>query len=176
MIILVIIIQIQRLSNNQSSSNSIFLLGYFNFHGIETSINKEKAFNLFINASEKDHILAQYYAGECYLFGLGTKQNEKLAFECYEKIKNYAMGQKNIGYCYYNGIGVKKDLKMAFYWYEKAANNGNMIAMYNLGLFYENGFSVEKDIDNAIYWYEKSAKQGSQNAQSQLEILTSKIF
>ena len=51
------------LLNNQYSSNSIFLLGYFNFHGIETSKNYKKAFNLFINASEKDHILAQYNVG-----------------------------------------------------------------------------------------------------------------
>ena len=113
--------------------------------------------------------------GFCHQF-LFNVPNYHILVIYYTKIKNYVIGQFEIGYCYDKGMGVKKDLKMAFYWYEKAANNGNMIAMYNLGLFYENGFSVEKDIDNAIYWYEKSAKQGSQNAQSQLEILTSKIF
>src|SRR5207244_11262817 len=123
----------------------------FKYCGIETSVNNEKAFNLFINASEKDCIIAQYYVGECYKFGYGTKKDEKLAFEYYEKIQNYAIGQNEIGYCYDEGMGVEEDLKMAFYWYEKAANNGNIVAMFNLGLFYKNGFGVEKDIDKAIY-------------------------
>ncbi len=42
------------LSNNQSDSNSIFLFGCFNFLGIETNENHEKAFNLFINASKQN--------------------------------------------------------------------------------------------------------------------------
>jgi hypothetical protein len=41
------------LLDNQNSSNSVFLLGYFNYYGIVTSENDKKAFNLFINASEK---------------------------------------------------------------------------------------------------------------------------
>src|SRR5581483_11849383 len=65
------------LLNNQNSSNSIFLLGYFNYYGIETSKNNE-AFNLFINASEKNHILAQTFVGDCYFYGYETIKNEKL--------------------------------------------------------------------------------------------------
>ncbi|GBB83643.1 hypothetical protein RclHR1_10340006 [Rhizophagus clarus] len=45
------------LLNNQISTNSIFLLGYFNYYRIVTCGNNEKAFNLFISASEKGHIL-----------------------------------------------------------------------------------------------------------------------
>ena len=44
--------------NYQESLNFMFLLGYFNYHGIETNINKEKAFELFLNASESNHMLA----------------------------------------------------------------------------------------------------------------------
>ena len=39
------------LLNNQSDSDSVFLLGYFNYVGIETNDNFKKAFSLFINAS-----------------------------------------------------------------------------------------------------------------------------
>jgi len=46
---------------NQNNSDSIFLLGYFNFTGIETSEDKRKAFNLFISASEQNHSLARHY-------------------------------------------------------------------------------------------------------------------
>src|SRR5207245_2610113 len=31
-------------NQNDSNSNSIYLLGYFNYHGIETSADKQKAF------------------------------------------------------------------------------------------------------------------------------------
>ena len=61
-------------SNNQSNSNSVFLFGYFNFFGIETSKDYEKAFNLFINASNQNHILARFYVVTCYQNGYGIKK------------------------------------------------------------------------------------------------------
>ncbi|CAB4438305.1 unnamed protein product [Rhizophagus irregularis] len=71
--------------NNQNNSESIFLLGYFNYLGIETIGDLEKAFNLFINASKQDHTLAQYFVGECYEFGNGITKNEKLALNIMKK-------------------------------------------------------------------------------------------
>src|SRR5581483_12140313 len=59
------------LVNNQNDSDSIFLLGYFNSYGIETTENDDKAFDLFLNASEKNHILAEFYVGACYQYGYG---------------------------------------------------------------------------------------------------------
>ncbi|GBC03498.1 hypothetical protein RclHR1_05150008 [Rhizophagus clarus] len=158
---------------NQNEPNFIFLLGYFNYYGIEIHENKKKAFYLFCNASEKDHIISQYYVGLCYEFGIGAAKNEKLAFEYFKKIadKNHALGQFKIGYFYYKGIGIKKNLKLAFNWYEKAANNGNLIAMCNLGFMYKNGEGISKDIDKAIYWYNESFGKGNQNAQKSLDKL-----
>jgi TPR repeat protein len=150
------------LLNNQNSSNSIFILGYFNFCGIATSENDAKAFKLFIIASEKNHKLAQFYTGNCYLYGLGTTKNEKLAFEYFVKVanKNLSSGQLNIGYCYKQGKGITKDFKVAFYWYEKAANNGNKMAMYNLGCCYKNGNGVEQDYNKAFELYKQLAEGG----------------
>jgi TPR repeat protein len=152
------------LLKNQVSTNSIFILGYFNCRGIVTNENNEKAFKLFINASEKNHILAQFFVGHCYLYGTGTIKNEKLSFEYFEKVanQNYAIGQSEIGYNYSKGIGIDKDLKKAFYWYEKAANNGNIIAMYNLGIYYENGEDVE-NYDKAFELFKQSAEGGHLN-------------
>ena len=59
-------------------TNSIFLLGYFYYNGIGMNKNFEEAFYLFVNASEKNHVLAQYYIGLCYESGNGTVKNEKL--------------------------------------------------------------------------------------------------
>ncbi|RGB29447.1 hypothetical protein C1646_766599 [Rhizophagus diaphanus] len=127
------------LLSNQNSLNSIFLLGYFNHYGIVTSENNEKAFNLFINASEKNHLLSQYSAGHCYFHGYRTVKNEKLSFDYYEKVanENFSSGQ----------LGV-------------AANNGNIIALYNLSRFYEDGIVVEKDYNKAFELYKKSAEGG----------------
>jgi TPR repeat protein len=150
------------LLNNQINTNSIFILGYFNFCGIATSENNSKAFSLFINASEKNHILAQFYAGNCYEYGHGTMKNEKLAFEYFEKVanKNLSSAQLNIGYCYKQGKGITKDFNMAFYWYKKAANNGNILALYNLGLCYKNGNGVGKDYNKAFELFKQSAEGG----------------
>ncbi|UZO03910.1 uncharacterized protein OCT59_024310 [Rhizophagus irregularis] len=158
------------LSNNQNVSNSIFLLGYLNYYGIEIIRNNKKAFNLFTNASEKDHILAQTYVGECYQYGYGTIKNEKLAFEYYEKVanKDFANGQLRIGYLYYNGIGIKKDLKKSIHWYENAANNGNIMAMHNLGKCYLNGEGVEKDYNKAFELFKRSAEEGYLRATTML--------
>ncbi|GET03214.1 kinase-like domain-containing protein [Rhizophagus clarus] len=126
------------LLNNQISTNSIFLLGYFNFYGIITSTNNAKAFDLFINASENNHALAQFFVGCCYEYGYGTIKNEKLSFEYYEKAanKNYAKAQLNIGYNYRNGlgIGIKIDKQKAFELYRNASNLGNKEAQYFLAL------------------------------------------
>ncbi|GBB93218.1 hypothetical protein RclHR1_21300001 [Rhizophagus clarus] len=150
---------------NQISTNSIFLLGYFNYYGIVTSLSKEKAFNLFIDASEKNHTLAQFFVGRCYKYWCGTIENDKLAFEYYEKAanKNYTPAQLEIGDRYANGIGIEKDIKTAFYWYEKAVKNGNIVAMHNLGHYYINGKGVEKDNNKAFELFKQSAEGGCTN-------------
>jgi hypothetical protein len=150
------------LCNHQISTNSIFIFAYFNFYGIVANVNYEKAFNLFIDASKKGHILAQLFVGRCYKRGYGTKKDEDLAFIYYERVadKNYAIGQLEIGYCYGNEIGTEQSSEDAFYWYEIAANNGNIIAMYNLGTYYEDGIGVEKDDNKAFEMFKQSADGG----------------
>ncbi|GET03220.1 kinase-like domain-containing protein [Rhizophagus clarus] len=150
------------LLKNQVNTNSIFLLGYFNFYGIGTSENNKNAFNLFIKASKNNHVLAQYFAGYCYDYGYGVIKNDKLAFKYYGKAanKNYAKAQLEIGYSYRNGVGILQDFKKAFYWYEKAANNGEITAIYNLGNCYRNGIGIEKDDIKAFELYKQSADGG----------------
>ncbi|UZO15754.1 uncharacterized protein OCT59_007170 [Rhizophagus irregularis] len=132
------------LLNNQDDLDSIFLLGYFNYVGIETSGNLIQAFDLFIKASEQDHTLAQFYVGLCYEFGYGTEENEKLAFEFYEKVanKNYPSGIIYLGY-----------------FYERAANLGNSLAQYNLAIMYMNGYGADKDDIKAFELSKQSAEE-----------------
>ncbi|GBC06108.1 hypothetical protein RclHR1_06620006 [Rhizophagus clarus] len=150
------------LSNNQNNSNCIFLFGYFIHFEIGTNKNNEKAFNLFKNASEKNHILAHYFVGECYEDGYGTKKNEKLAFEYYKKVanENSAYGQFRIGCCYAVGMGIEKDLKKASDWYRIAAKNGNSMAMHSLGHHYLYGIGVKEDNNKAFELFKQSADGG----------------
>ncbi|GBB99031.1 hypothetical protein RclHR1_00340022 [Rhizophagus clarus] len=150
------------LLNNQNNSNSIFLLGYFNHRGIERNADFKKSFNFFLDASEKNHIPAQFFVGNCYEYEYGTVKNEKLAFKYYEKAanKNLSLGQLEIGYLYETGFGIKKDLKKAFYWYEKAVNNGNIKAVHNLALCYKHGKGVKKDYNKVFELSKQSAEGG----------------
>jgi TPR repeat protein len=158
------------LNNQNYNSNSIFLLGYFIFYGIETNIDYKKAFNLFINASEKNHIFAQFFVGSCYKYGNGTMKNDKLAFEYYEKSanNNFTHGQLEVGYFCKNGMVVKKDLKKAFYWFEKATNNGNIIAMHVLGNCYKQGEGVEKNKNKSFELFKQSSEGGYSSGMTSL--------
>ncbi|GBC22514.2 kinase-like domain-containing protein [Rhizophagus irregularis DAOM 181602=DAOM 197198] len=148
------------LLNNQITSNSIFILGFFNFYGI----------------------VIKYFVGYCYRYGYGIIKDEKLAFKYYEKVasnENYIMGQLEIGYCYENGIAIKKDYKNAFCWYEKAPNKGNIMAIYNLGrcylngkgFCYNNGIGTNINRQKAIELYEKSANLGNKLAKYNLALM-----
>ncbi|RGB36744.1 kinase-like domain-containing protein [Rhizophagus diaphanus] len=148
------------LLSNQNDLNSIFLLGYFNYVGIETSKNYNQAFNLFIKVSKQGHICAQHFVGFCYEFGYGTVKSEKLAFEYYEKLanKDFALGILKIGYFYERGLGITKDLKRAAYLYEKAAELGNNIAQHNLSVLHINGEGIDKDYNKAFELSKQSAE------------------
>ncbi|GES83893.1 kinase-like domain-containing protein [Rhizophagus clarus] len=164
------------LLNNQISTNSIFLLGYFNYNGIVTSQNNEKAFHLFISASEKGHILAQFFVGNCYEYGYGTIKNEKLSFEYYEKAanKNYAKAQSVIGDCYINGIGIEKDYNEAFGFYKQSAENGFLKGIIMLGYCYDEGIGTMIDKQKAFELYQNAANLGDPTAQYNLALMYEK--
>uniref|UniRef100_U9SX09 Protein kinase domain-containing protein n=1 Tax=Rhizophagus irregularis (strain DAOM 181602 / DAOM 197198 / MUCL 43194) TaxID=747089 RepID=U9SX09_RHIID len=158
---------------NQNNSDSIFLLGYFNYLGIETNEDNKKAFDLFINASEQGHTLAQLYVGACYQAGYGTTKDEKLALKYYEKIANmgYAAGLLKVGYCYNCGIGTSVNYQKAFELYQQAESLGNIVAQYNLGNKYYNGKGVEKNYDKALALYHQAANSGYNLAQHKIGLL-----
>ncbi|EXX54087.1 uncharacterized protein OCT59_016289 [Rhizophagus irregularis] len=164
------------LLTNQNSLNSIFILGYFNFHGIITSENSDKAFNLFINASEKNHALAQNFVGLCYDHGYGTIINEKLAFEYYEKAANNGDigAMYNLGISYKNGEGIEKDHNKAFELLKQSAEEGHISGLMMLGYCYNNGIGTEIDNQKAFELYQNSANLGDDVAQNNLALMYEK--
>ncbi|EXX61269.1 Skt5p [Rhizophagus irregularis DAOM 197198w] len=164
------------LLNNQNSSNSIFILGYFNYYGIITSEINDKAFDLFINASEKNHTLAQNFVGLCYDHGYGTIKNEKLAFEYYEKAANNGIidAVYNLGISYKNGEGIEKDHNKAFELLKQSAEEGHITGLFMLGYCYNNGIGTKIDDQKAFELVRESANLGYDVAQNNLAILYEK--
>jgi TPR repeat protein len=151
------------LLNNQNNSNSIYLLGYFNYHGIEININKQKALELYQKAAELNNNVAQLNLAIMYMDGTDAyKYNDKV-FVLAENLakKEYASGINILGHCYSWGIGTDMDLKKAFELFQKAANLGNANGMCNLGLYYRDGIGTDKNGQKAFEICQKAAELGS---------------
>jgi TPR repeat protein len=148
------------LLNNQNDSTSIYLLGYFNYHGIESNIDKQKAFKLYQKAAELKNNLAQFDLALMYEDGEGVEKNYDKTFELSKDLteRKFSSGINLLGYCYYNGIGTEVNKQKAFELYNKAAYLGNNRAQCNLALMYKNE-NFLKD-DNKVFELSKKCSVG----------------
>ena len=83
------------LLNNQNYLKAIYLLGYFNYHGIETDMNKQNAFELFQKAAEIGNNAAQLDLTDIFIHGKGVVDKDySKAFELCKKLaeKEYPCG------------------------------------------------------------------------------------
>ena len=73
-------------------------------------------------AADKGHHKAQYRLGRCYDKGYGVKEDDKKAFELYQKSakQDYAKAQYQLGRCYLKGKGVAADQEAAKKWLKRA--------------------------------------------------------
>ncbi|GBC20367.2 kinase-like domain-containing protein [Rhizophagus irregularis DAOM 181602=DAOM 197198] len=157
------------LLNNQNNSNSIYLLGYFSYHGIETIVNKRRAIKLYQKAVELENSVAQFDLAYIYIYGKDAEKNYNIAFELAKKLtkKDYSAGVNMLGYCYDGGIGTNIDELKAFELYQRAADLGNSNGINNLGCCYENGIVVD-DKQMAFELYQKAADLGNASGMNNL--------
>jgi TPR repeat protein len=153
--------------NNQNYSNSIYLLGYFNYHGIGINVNIQNAFKLYQKAADLENILAQFELSCMYLFGRGVDKNYNKAFELSEKLseRKYSFGVNSLGYCYEYGVGINTNREKAFELYQRAADLGNISGIFNLGRCYKNGFGTDVNKEKAFESFQKAANFGYSMAQ-----------
>jgi TPR repeat protein len=158
------------LSNNQNNSNSTYLLGYFNYNGIGTVPNKQKAIELYQKAAKLENRVAQLNLANMHIYGKEIDNDYNLAFELSKKLAELecANGMNNLGYCYNNGIGTDVNNQKAFEFFQKAADLGNSYSINSLGCFYEEGIGIEANKQKAFELYKKAADLGNSTGMSNL--------
>lgn len=111
-------------------------------------------------AAEKGHKKAQYRLGRCYDKGRGVTENDKLAFQWYQKAAAQDHGKSlyAVGKCYKDGKGVEKDRKKAVEYFTKAARQDNADGQYQLGKAYLKGKGIAADQKKAKSWLTKAVK------------------
>ncbi|UZO03028.1 uncharacterized protein OCT59_023441 [Rhizophagus irregularis] len=150
------------LLNNQNSSSSIYLLGYFNYYEIETNLNRQKAFELY-KMIELESNIAKYELANMYIDGEGIDKNYEKAFELSKALakKEYSSGINLLGYCYEKGIGTDANEQKAFESYQKAADLGNSQGINNLGWCYDSGIGTNSNKKKAFELYQIAANLGN---------------
>ncbi|PKK64960.1 kinase-like protein, partial [Rhizophagus irregularis] len=148
------------LLNNQDNSEFICLLGYFNYHGIGTDINKQKAFELNKKAAILGNDMALFHLYHSYYYGEGCNNNYNIAVRISRKLaeKGYSNGLNWLGHCYSFGVLTRINNQMAFDLFQKAANLGNIKAMYNLAVMYI--YTEINDNSKAFELSKKTAERG----------------
>ncbi|RIA89584.1 hypothetical protein C1645_824640 [Glomus cerebriforme] len=161
------------LLNNQNDPNSIYLFGYFNYYGIVTNINKQKALKLYHKAANLGNHTALFYLANMYMDGEGADVNYKKALEFSEELagKKCSSGINLLAYCYHNGIGTDVNLPKSFELFQKSADLGNALGMNNLGCCYERGIGTVFNIQKAFELYQKAASLGNYFSQYNLALI-----
>lgn len=93
-------------------------------------LDYQKAFGWIKAAAERGHPEAVYQLGMAYLYGRGTVQNYKFAYQRFEQAArmNNHEAQYLIGIMHRDGMGVPASRDLAYAWLNIAASNGNEIA------------------------------------------------
>lgn len=115
----------------------------------------------------KESAIVQFCLGNCYLIGLGTKNDHKEAIYWYRQAANqgFASAQFSLGNCFLFGLGTEKEPKASIHWYSLAASQGDSSAQFELGYLYKMGIGTSVDLEAAARWYHLAALQNHSSAQ-----------
>ena len=128
-----------------------------------------EAFRLMLHAAEAGHAAAQHNTGLSYLHGLGVKQDNRQAFDWFEKAARQDLpdAQSELAMLYYLGKGVEKNITAAQNLWHLAAAQNDEYAQFNLAsLLLELGRKQQ-----AIDWFKKAEDNHHPRAKAALEAL-----
>lgn len=127
--------------------------------------NPEKAACMLEEAAERGSLDALEKLADCYFYGQGKDEDDKIAFEAYSKVleinsSDYSAYQ--IGRMYKYGWGVDIDLQKAEQYSEQAWGNGFAAAAGTLGdICLDRAASSNdvKDIEEGLKWLQRAASK-----------------
>ncbi|RIA93654.1 kinase-like domain-containing protein [Glomus cerebriforme] len=152
--------------NTTTDPNYLFFVGYLNFSGIGTTSDPDTAFKYFKEALSqrfRPHPTAQYYLGICYEYGIGTKEDKRVALHTYNQASRN--GHAIASYYMGNIFGVNKDYNKAFQCYDLSAKGGFTFGINMLGYCYSKGIGTFVDQKEAFYLYLRAANMNNMVAQ-----------
>ena len=133
----------------------------------------QKAFLLFMQASERGHPLAQFNLGLCYENGKGVEKDLARAVECYKNAaaQGQAGAMYNLALLYMEGDGgLSKDPEKSIELLKGAAENGLCKAQSYLGLYYADESSSHCDYEKAVPYLKMAAAKKDASAEYNLGI------
>ncbi len=154
------------------SCHAQYFLGILYRYGEEPiKKNEARAFELFEQAANSDHVEAQINLAEMFAVGISVSIDDNKALMWYRKAAEqcHPSAQNQLGIIYLNGLGTKQDEKMAYEFFNLAAQQGNVEAQNNLAMMLEKGLGVsKKDETEAFNLFMKAAMKDNIEAQMNL--------
>lgn len=120
-----------------------FLANCLGHGALGLSVDHEKAYNLYVQASKQNHPAATYRTAVCNEVGAGTRREPSRAVLFYRKASALGdtAGMYKLGMILLNGLlGQQKNPREAIIWLKKAAaqaDEENPHALHELGVLYE---------------------------------------
>ncbi len=147
---------LKKLSSNGKATYpdaQFFLAECFGTGALGLSVDHDKAFNLYFQASKQSHAASTYRTAVCYEVGAGTKRDANRSMQFYRKAA--AMGETaamyKLGVILLNAsLGQTKNPREAITWLKRAASQAdefNPHALHELGVLYE---GKNPDMENVI--------------------------
>ncbi|KAG8178341.1 hypothetical protein JTE90_029295 [Oedothorax gibbosus] len=127
-----------------------------------TKPDKKRAYDLFKQAAELNHIEAGKIVSTAYFFGDVFAQNitaAKMWFERLAQGKGSPFAQMYLGLMYATGLGVPSNLATAILYYTFAALGGDTWAQMVMGYRHWGGLGLTSNCESALTYYKKVAKK-----------------
>lgn len=123
----------------------------------------DRAFSLYVRASEKGNLRGRTNLGNAYILGEGVEKNpaEGVLWLRLAASMGWPHAINALGDAYLNGIGVDPDPEEAVELYRSAAGMGQTTAMANVGLAYLKGTGVAEDPVIGLGWLERARSLGN---------------
>ncbi|KAJ3290505.1 hypothetical protein HK104_006726 [Borealophlyctis nickersoniae] len=120
-----------------------FLAECYGNGSIGLSVDHDRAFNLYVQASKQSHPASTFRTAYCYEVGAGTKRDSARALQYYRKAAALGdtAGMYKLGMILFNGLlGQAKNPREGITWLKRAAQQADEHtphALHELGLLYE---------------------------------------